>query len=108
MGKYFQKMAQRKGYINSATNKDEGFQFFLDETENVKLYILNSMGQYVGTLLNEEVGPGIHQFDFTNQPTVWLPEVSLYENHKKLEPGVYVFVLETDKKIKANKFTVVK
>ena len=94
-------------YPNPFTENTK-FQFFLDETEDVKLYILNSMGQYVGTLLNEEIGPGIHQFDFTNQPTVWLPEVSLYENHKKLEPGVYVFVLETDKKIKANKFTVVK
>ena len=94
-------------YPNPFTENTK-FQFFLDETEDVKLYILNSMGQYVGTLLDEEIGPGIHQFDFTNQPTVWLPEVSLYENHKKLEPGVYVFVLETDKKIKANKFTVVK
>ena len=84
------------------------FQFYIDELTDVKIYILNSMGQYIGTLLNEEVGSGIHQFDFTNEPTAWLPEVSLYENHKKLEPGVYVFVLETDKKIKANKFTVVK
>jgi hypothetical protein len=32
----------------------------------------------------------------------------VYENHQTLEPGVYIFVLETDKKIKANKFTVVK
>ena len=31
-----------------------------------------------------------------------------YETHQKLEPGVYIFVLQTDKKIKANKFTVVK
>jgi len=94
-------------YPNPFTENTK-FQFFIDETEKVKLYILNSMGQYVGTLLNEEVGPGIHQFDFTNEPTAWLPEVSLYENHKKLEPGVYVFVLETEKKIKANKFTVIK
>ena len=94
-------------YPNPFTENTK-FQFFIDETEKVKLYILNSMGQYVGTLLNEEVGPGIPQFDFTNEPTAWLPEVSLYENHKKLEPGVYVFVLETEKKIKANKFTVIK
>ena len=31
------------------------FQFFLDEMENVKLYILNSNGQYIGTLLDEVV-----------------------------------------------------
>tara|TARA_A100001515_G_scaffold122765_1_gene106350 strand:- start:473 stop:823 length:351 start_codon:yes stop_codon:yes gene_type:complete len=84
------------------------FQFFLDEMEQVKLYILNSNGQYIGTLLDEVVDAGIHTFDFTNEPSVWLPEVSVYENHQTLEPGVYIFVLETDKKIKANKFTVVK
>ena len=84
------------------------FQFYLDQEENVKIYILNSNGQYIGTLLNEVVSSGLHTFDFTNQPSVWLPEVSVYENHQTLEPGVYIFVLETDNKIKANKFTVVK
>jgi hypothetical protein len=84
------------------------FQFYIGKREKVKLYILNSMGQYKGTLLNEEVNEGIHTFDFTNEPSVWLPEVSLYENHKSLEPGVYIFVLQTESRIKSNKFTVVK
>ena len=84
------------------------FQFYLDKRENVKLYILNSNGQYMGTLLDEEVESGIHTFDFNNQPSVWLPEVSVYQEHQPLEPGVYIFVLQTDKRIKANKFTVVK
>ena len=84
------------------------FQFYLDEMEQVKIYILNSNGQYIGTLLDEVVDAGIHTFDFTNQPSVWLPEVSVYENHQTLEPGVYIFVLQTDDRIKANKFTVVK
>jgi len=84
------------------------FQFYLDQEEMVKLYILNSNGQYIGTLLNEVVSEGIHTFDFTNEPSVWLPEVSVYESHQTLEPGVYIFVLETDNKIKANKFTVIK
>ncbi len=66
------------------------------------------MGQKVGTLLNEHVMSGLHTFEFTNTPSVWLPEVSVYENHKTLEPGVYIFVLETKTRIKANKFTVVK
>ena len=39
---------------------------------------------------------GLHTFDFTNQPSVWIPEMSVYENHQKLEPGVYIFVLQTD------------
>ncbi len=47
-------------------------------------------------------------FEFTNKPTEFLPGVSAYENHQKLEPGVYIFVLQTDNRIKANKFTVVK
>ena len=94
-------------YPNPFTENTK-FQFYLEEPKDVKLYILNSIGQKVGTLLNEHVLPGLHTFDFTNEPTVWLPEVSVYENHQKLEPGVYIFVLETDNKIKANKFTVVK
>ena len=87
------------------------FQFYVDELERVKLYILNANGQYVGTLLNEDVEPGIHTFDFSNEPTIWLPqdgETSVYQEHQTLEPGVYVFVLQTEKRIKANKFTVVK
>ena len=84
------------------------FQFYLEESKDVKLYILNSMGQRVASLMDEHVLPGLHVYDFTNKPTAWLPEVSVYEGHKELEPGVYVFVLETDKRIKANKFTVLR
>ena len=84
------------------------FQFYVEELSDVKLYILNSAGQYVGTLLDESVEPGIHTFDFANEPSVWLPEVSVYQEHQTLEPGVYIFVLQTGNKIKANKFTVVK
>jgi hypothetical protein len=84
------------------------FQFYLEKEEQVKLYILNSNGQQMGTLLDEVIGQGIHTFDFTNEPSVWLPEVSVFENHRNLEPGVYIFVMETDNKIKANKFTVIK
>ena len=39
--------------------------------EQVKIYILNSNGLYIGTLLDEVVDAGIHTFDFTNQPSVW-------------------------------------
>ena len=56
------------------------YGIFIDETEKVKLYILNSMGQYVGTLLNEEVGPGIHQFDFTTQN---INRVEIYLNTQR-------------------------
>ena len=89
-------------------NETTKFQFYVDELTDVKIYILNSMGQYVGKLLDEPVSQGIHTFDFSNTPGAWLPEESVYQEHKVLEPGVYIFVLETDKRIKANKFTVVK
>ena len=84
------------------------FQFYLDKPEDTKLYILNSMGQRVGTLLNENVLAGLHTFEFTNTPSVWIPEVSVYESHKTLEPGVYIFVLQTKTRVKSSKFTVVK
>ena len=84
------------------------FQFYLSQSQNVQLYILNSMGQRVGTLLNEHVLEGLHTFDFTNEPSIWIPEMSIYEKHQKLEPGVYIFILQTDRNIKANKFTVIK
>ena len=45
---------------------------------------------------------------FTNTATAFLPEVSVYENHKTLEPGGYIFVLQTNTRIKSSKFTVVK
>ena len=48
----------------------------------------------------------IHLISLTNQ--VFGSEVSVYENHQKLRMGVYIFVLQTDDRIKANKFTVVK
>ena len=85
------------------------FQFYMNNTEHAKIYILNSMGQYVGTLLDEEVSSGIHTFAFDNEPSVWLPdEVSVFQEHQVLEPGVYIFVLETNNRIKSNKFTVIK
>jgi hypothetical protein len=68
------------------------FQFYLEEPKDVKLYILNSMGQRVASLMDEHVLPGLHVYDFTNKPTAWLPEVSVYEGHKELEPGVYILL----------------
>ena len=59
-------------------------------------------------LLDEHVLEGLHTFEFTNEPSAFLPGVSVYENHQKLEPGVYIFVLQTDTRIKSSKFTVVK
>ena len=84
------------------------FQFYMGAQEEAKIYILNSNGQYIGTLLDEVVDKGIHTFDFNNMPGAWLPEVSVYQRHMDLEPGVYIFVLETKNRIRSNKFTIIK
>ena len=84
------------------------FQFYMGSQEQAKIYVLNSNGQYIGTLLDEVVDRGIHTFDFSNMPGAWLPEVSVYQRHMELEPGVYIFVLETKNRIRSNKFTIIK
>ena len=40
------------------------------ERQESKIYILNSNGQYIGTLLDEVVDKGIHTFSFDNRPSV--------------------------------------
>ena len=89
-------------------NHSTTFQFYMGSEEQAKIYVLNSNGQYIGTLLDEVVDKGIHTFDFSNMPGAWLPEVSVYQRHMELEPGVYIFVLETKNRIRSNKFTIVK
>jgi len=84
------------------------FQFFMEQAGNVKVSIYNTNGQMIGVVLDENAGEGIHQFDFTNSPNVWLPEVSVFEGHQVLQPGIYIFVMETENKIKAKKFTILR
>ena len=79
-------------YLNPFVNTTT-FQFFMDKQESAKLYILNSNGQYIGTLLDEVVDKGIHTFSFDNRPSVWLPEVSVYQEHMELEPRCLYFCL---------------
>ena len=84
------------------------FQFFMEQPGNAKISIYNPVGQLIGVVLNEFVDAGIHTFDFTNSPNIWLPEVSVYLGYQTLKPGIYLFVLETDNKIKSKKFTVIR
>ena len=84
------------------------FQFFMEQAGNAKISIYNPVGQLIGVVLDEQVSEGIHTFDFTNSPSIWLPEVSVYLGYETLKPGIYLFVLETDNKIKSKKFTVIK
>jgi len=84
------------------------FQFFMEQSGNAKISIYNPVGQLIGVVLDEQVSEGIHTFDFTNSPNIWLPEVSVFLGYETLKPGIYLFVLETDNKIKSKKFTVIK
>jgi hypothetical protein len=84
------------------------FQFFMEQSGNAKISIYNPVGQLIGVVLDEQVSTGIHTFDFTNSPNIWLPGVSVFLGYETLKPGIYLFVLETDNKIKSKKFTVIK
>ena len=84
------------------------FQFFMEQPGNAKISIYNPVGQLIGVVLDDEVSAGIHTFDFTNSPNIWLPGVSVFLGYETLKPGIYLFVLETDNKIKSKKFTVIK
>ena len=79
----------------------------MERQEQAKIYILNSNGQYIGTLLDEVVDKGIHTFSFDNRPSVWLPEVSVYQEHMELEPRLYICI-RIKNRIRSNKFTIVK
>ncbi len=84
------------------------FQFFMEEEGIAKISIYNPVGQLIGVVLNEVVSAGIHTFDFTNSPNIWLPEVSVFLGYETLKPGIYLFVLETENRIKSKKFTVIR
>ena len=53
-------------FICICFSQNENWNVSAEEMEQVKIYILNSNGQYIGTLLDEVVDAGIHTFDFTS------------------------------------------
>jgi len=81
------------------------FQFYMAETGQVSISIYNVNGQKVGTLLDEVVNDGMHTYTFSDLPDAFGEGFGGYQ---ELESGVYLFVMETENKIKSKKFTIIK
>ena len=67
--------------------------------------IFNANGQKVGTLLDEVVNDGMHTYTFSDLPDAFGEG---YGGYQKLDAGIYLFVMETENKIKSKKFTIIK
>ena len=81
------------------------FQFYMAETGQVSISIYNVNGQKVGTLLDEVVNDGMHTYTFSDLPDAFGEG---YGGYQELESGVYLFVMETEDRIKSKKFTIIK
>lgn len=81
------------------------FQFYMAETGQVSISIYNVNGQKVGTLLDEVVNDGMHTYTFSDLPDAFGEGFGGYQ---ELESGVYLFVMETEDRIKSKKFTIIK
>ena len=81
------------------------FQFYMAETGQVSISIYNVNGQKVGTLLDEVVSDGMHTYTFSDLPDAFGEGFGGYQ---ELESGVYLFVMETEDRIKSKKFTIIK
>jgi len=81
------------------------FQFYMESTGQVSISIYNVNGQKVGTILDEVVNDGMHTYTFSDLPDA-LGEG--YGGYEDLESGIYLFVMETENRIKSKKFTILK
>ena len=80
------------------------FQFFMVESGNAVISIYNANGQKVSELLNQQVGQGLQTFTFSDLPGA----TGDYNAYQELDSGIYIFVLETENRIKSKKFTIIK
>ena len=80
------------------------FQFYMVEAGDVVISIYNPNGQKVSELLNQQVGQGLQTFTFSDLPSA----TGDYNAYKELDSGIYIFVLETENRIKSKKFTILK
>ena len=81
------------------------FQFYMEQTGQVMISIYNANGQKVGIILDEVVNDGMHTYTFSDLPDAFGEG---YGGYQELESGVYLFVMETENKIKSKKFTIIK
>ena len=91
---------------NDSEHESINFQFFMEQTGHVMISIYNANGQKVGTILDEVVNDGMHTYTFSDLPDV-IGEGG-YGGYEDLQSGIYLFVMETENKIKSKKFTIIK
>ena len=92
-------------FIQSEHN-DINFQFFMESEGDVKISIYNINGQKISTIFEGSVQEGLHNFKFDELPESSDP--TFHSGYKNLESGIYVFLMETENKIKTKKFTILK
>ena len=85
---------------------DINFQFFMELAGDVTISIYNINGQKISTIFEDSVQEGLHNFKFDELPESTDPQ--FHSGYKDLESGIYVFLMETDNKIKTKKFTIIK
>ena len=92
-------------FIQSEHN-DINFQFFMESAGDVKISIYNINGQKIATIFEDSVQEGLHNFKFDELPESSDPQ--FHSGYQNLESGIYVFLMETENKIKTKKFTILK
>jgi len=85
---------------------DINFQFFMEQAGQVKISIYNINGQKIATIFEDSVQEGLHNFKFDELPESTDPQ--FHSGYQNLESGIYVFLMETENKIKTKKFTILK
>ena len=91
---------------NNSEHSSINFQFYMEQTGQVMISIYNANGQKVGVILDEVVNDGMHTYTFSDLPdAIGEGEFGGYQD---LQSGVYLFVMETENKIKSKKFTIIK
>ena len=91
---------------NDSEHSSINFQFFMESTGHVMISIYNANGQKVGTILDEVVNDGMHTYTFSDLPDA-IGEGG-FGGYEELDSGIYLFVMETENKIKSKKFTIIK
>ena len=91
---------------NQSEHTDINFQFFMEQAGDVKISVYNINGQKIKTIFEGSVQEGLHNFKFDELPESTDPQ--LHSGYENLDSGIYVFLMETDNKIKSKKFTIIK
>jgi hypothetical protein len=91
---------------NDSEHEAINFQFFMESTGHVMISIYNANGQKIGTILDEVITDGMHTYTFSDLPNPF--GEGGYGGYEDLQPGIYLFVMETENKIKSKKFTIIK